>query len=143
MTDRVRAWRDHLARGYFPLPHPSWRTGVWERAQPLVRDRRVAGVAGGSGTGAGVTDWLAWNRANWDERVPVHLARDPHGPLRAGRGDLTPLEDAELGPVDGLRVLHLQCHIGTDTLALARRGAVVTGIDFSPPRLGRRVRHRR
>ena len=33
MTDRVRAWRDHLPR-YFPLPHPSWRTGVWEKRNP-------------------------------------------------------------------------------------------------------------
>ncbi len=33
MTDRVRAWRDHLPR-YFPLPHPSWRTGVWETRNP-------------------------------------------------------------------------------------------------------------
>jgi uracil-DNA glycosylase len=30
MTDRVRAFRDHLP-GYFPLPHPSWRTTAWER----------------------------------------------------------------------------------------------------------------
>lgn len=33
MTDRVRAFADHLPR-YFPLPHPSWRTGVWERRNP-------------------------------------------------------------------------------------------------------------
>ncbi len=33
MTDRVRAFRDHLPR-YFPLPHPSWRTGIWERRNP-------------------------------------------------------------------------------------------------------------
>ena len=33
MTDRVRAFRDHLPT-YFPLPHPSWRTGVWERRNP-------------------------------------------------------------------------------------------------------------
>lgn len=33
MTDRVRAFRDHLPR-YFPLPHPSWRTGIWERRHP-------------------------------------------------------------------------------------------------------------
>ena len=33
MTDRVRAFRDHLPRT-FPLPHPSWRTGVWERRNP-------------------------------------------------------------------------------------------------------------
>jgi uracil-DNA glycosylase len=33
MTDRVRAFREQLPR-YFPLPHPSWRTGVWERRNP-------------------------------------------------------------------------------------------------------------
>ena len=33
MTERVLAWREHLP-GYFPLPHPSWRTGIWERRNP-------------------------------------------------------------------------------------------------------------
>ncbi len=33
MTDRVRAWRVYVPR-YFPLPHPSWRTGVWEKRNP-------------------------------------------------------------------------------------------------------------
>ena len=33
MTERVRVWRDHLPR-YFSLPHPSWRTGAWERKNP-------------------------------------------------------------------------------------------------------------
>jgi len=76
-------------------------------------------------------DWQALNRANWDERVPIHLGSYGLAPLRAGRGRLYAIEDAELGPVAGLRVLHLQCHIGSDTLALAQRGAVVTGVDFS------------
>ncbi len=31
-----------------------------------------------------------------------------------------------------LRGVHLQCHIGTDTLSLARLGARMTGLDFSP-----------
>ena len=35
-------------------------------------------------------------------------------------------------PVAGLRVLHLQCHFGADTLSLAQRGATVVGLDFSP-----------
>lgn len=78
-------------------------------------------------------EWRRLNRANWDERVGVHLG--PHGydlrALRAGRGQLCIVAD-ELGPVDGLRVLHLQCHIGTDSLALAQRGAEVVGLDFSP-----------
>ena len=78
-------------------------------------------------------DWLALNRANWDERVAVHLG--PAGydlaPLRAGRGRLDTISEAELGPVAGLRVLHLQCHFGKDSLVLASRGADVTGLDFS------------
>jgi hypothetical protein len=51
----------------------------------------------------------------------------------AGRDDLRPWEVDELGPLDGLDVVHLQCHIGTDTVALARRGARVVGLDFSTP----------
>ena len=80
-------------------------------------------------------DWLALNLANWNERVPVHL----NGPgykldaLRAGNDRLDPVATEVLGPVDGLRVLHLQCHFGLDTLKLAQQGATVTGLDFSPP----------
>ncbi|MBC7801562.1 MAG: class I SAM-dependent methyltransferase [Gemmatimonadaceae bacterium] len=77
-------------------------------------------------------DWRALNQANWDERTPLHLSTYDLRTLRAGRGRLTAIEEAELGPVEGLRVLHLQCHIGDDTLALAQRGALMTGIDFSP-----------
>jgi SAM-dependent methyltransferase len=79
--------------------------------------------------------WRAVNRAHWDEKVPLHLG--PRGydltSLRAGRGHLNAIEEAELWPVDGKRVLHLQCHFGADTLALAQRGATVVGLDFSPP----------
>jgi uracil-DNA glycosylase len=35
--DRVRDFRTYLPR-YFPLPHPSWRTGAWERANPWFGD---------------------------------------------------------------------------------------------------------
>src|SRR5207245_4913253 len=38
----------------------------------------------------------------------------------------------ELGDVRGRTLLHLQCHFGLDTLSWARRGALVTGADFSP-----------
>jgi SAM-dependent methyltransferase len=79
-------------------------------------------------------DWRVLNHANWDERVAIHLATKDYdlAPLRAGRGRLNPIEEAELGPVDGLRVLHLQCHFGRDTLTLAQRGAEAVGLDFSP-----------
>src|SRR5205085_11509101 len=81
-------------------------------------------------------DPVEMNGRNWDERAAIH-ARDSNGDymldqFRAGEDALTAIEAAELGDILGKRVLHLQCHIGRDTLCLARRGAVVTGLDFSP-----------
>jgi SAM-dependent methyltransferase len=75
------------------------------------------------------------NRANWEERALIH-ARDTTGfyriaEFRAGADTLTSIESGELGDVSGLRILHLQCHLGLDSLSLARRGARVTGLDFS------------
>ena len=85
-------------------------------------------------------DWLDDNRSNWDERVPVHLASDFYDqePLRRGEGVLDPIARAGIDRLypDGLagvRVLHLQCHFGSDTLSLANRGATVVGLDFSRP----------
>ena len=37
MTERVHAFRGYLPK-YFPLPHPSWRTGIWERKNPWFVD---------------------------------------------------------------------------------------------------------
>ena len=75
------------------------------------------------------------NRARWDERARFHLDTPMYrryvGRLRAGGDCLLPFDDAVLGDLTGLDVLHLQCHVGTDTLSLARRGARVTGVDFS------------
>lgn len=74
------------------------------------------------------------NRANWDERTAIHLGShfyDVDGWLRDGKGPRR-WEIDVLGDVSGLRLLHLQCHFGLDTLAWARAGAVVTGLDFSP-----------
>jgi SAM-dependent methyltransferase len=81
----------------------------------------------------GKPDWRAANRARWDEAVAVHLAPGGYdlSDLRAGRGRLNWIEEDELDDVRGLRVLHLQCHFGRDTLILAQRGAEVVGLDFS------------
>jgi SAM-dependent methyltransferase len=73
------------------------------------------------------------NRRRWDELAPIHLRSrfyDVEG-FKAGQECLRPLEVAEMGDVAGQRLLHLQCHIGLDTLSWARRGAVVTGADAS------------
>src|SRR5205814_10159498 len=50
----------------------------------------------------------------------------------AGEKQLHAIELGELGDVGGKRLIHLQCHFGIDTLILARQGAIVTGLDFSP-----------
>ena len=75
------------------------------------------------------------NRRLWDERAGIH-ARDATGfyrldEIRSGRRRFGPIEETELGDIRGKDVLHLQCHIGTDTVCLADRGARVTGLDFS------------
>ncbi|MFI5013576.1 MAG: class I SAM-dependent methyltransferase [Hyphomicrobiales bacterium] len=82
-----------------------------------------------------MVDPIDVNRRNWDERASIH-ARDTTGDyrldrFRAGEDALHAIEAAELGDISGKHVLHLQCHIGRDTLCLVRRGAVATGLDFS------------
>jgi len=84
-----------------------------------------------------VTDYRDVNRANWDERAPAHAASADYN-LAAFVADPGHLSDVVtfdrplLGDVSGRRGVHLQCHIGTDTLSLARLGATMTGVDFSP-----------
>ena len=83
------------------------------------------------------------NVAFWDEVAPVHVAAYQEvAMLRAGQSVLDPLELQEIGDVRGKTLLHLQCHIGTDTLSWAREGATVTGVDFSAESLrwARRLR---
>jgi SAM-dependent methyltransferase len=85
-----------------------------------------------------VSEYLDVNRARWDDRVSAHVASadyavrrfvdDPDFISGVVRFDV-PL----LGDVRGLRGVHLQCHIGTDTVSLARLGASMTGLDFSGP----------
>ena len=84
-------------------------------------------------------DYLRLNREQWNRRTAVHLTSefyDVDGWL-AGKESLQAPELALL-PADltGLRVLHLQCHFGQDTLSLARRGAEVTGVDLSDAAIG-------
>src|SRR4051794_2410103 len=76
---------------------------------------------------------VALNRAHWDELVDAHVRSAFYNVagFRRGETDLTPIEAAEIGDIAGLRVAHLQCHFGMDTMYLARRGARVTGLDFS------------
>jgi SAM-dependent methyltransferase len=81
-------------------------------------------------------EWRRLNRAWWEERVPLHVASSFYDRDRfladPGTCTLRPFEVEEMGDVTGRSLLHLQCHFGLDTLSWARRGAQVTGVDFSP-----------
>lgn len=84
--------------------------------------------------------YFADNQANWDDRVAIHagpagyqLQRYVDDPTRIS--EMVAFDRGYLGDVAGKTLLHLQCHIGTDTLSWARLGADVTGIDFSGPAL--------
>jgi SAM-dependent methyltransferase len=77
-----------------------------------------------------IPDMIEANRANWDARVPVHLRGYGLHHLRRGGRRLADFEYAAID-VHGCDVLHLQCHIGTDTVCLARHGARAVGLDLS------------
>jgi SAM-dependent methyltransferase len=83
-----------------------------------------------------VTDYLDLNRANWNDRAAAHAASPDYAVARYAEDpsylSATVRFDRELlGSLNGQRGVHLQCHIGTDTISLARLGATMTGLDFS------------
>lgn len=87
-----------------------------------------------------MSDYLEVNRANWDERAPAHARSATYGLARfaddpAFISDVVSFDRPLLGDITGVDAVHLQCHIGTDTISLERLGARVTGLDFSPASL--------
>jgi SAM-dependent methyltransferase len=80
-------------------------------------------------------DYLKANLQSWDEAVGLHVGSQLYdvAGFKAGKTSLSEIELDELGPLihEGTTLLHLQCHFGLDTLSWARRGAIVTGVDFS------------
>ncbi|HTP18355.1 MAG TPA: class I SAM-dependent methyltransferase [Solirubrobacteraceae bacterium] len=84
--------------------------------------------------------YVELNRESWDERAPAHAASVDYAVGRfvedpSFLSDVVRFDLPRLGDIHGLRGVHLQCHIGTDTISLARLGAGMTGLDFSPASL--------
>jgi SAM-dependent methyltransferase len=73
------------------------------------------------------------NRLSWNEATKAHNShkRDQAQFFREGGSTLFPEEIELLGDIHGLSLVHLQCNAGQDTLSLAQRGAVVSGVDIS------------
>ena len=83
-----------------------------------------------------VDEYMKVNRANWDQRAPAHATSPDYNLQRfiddpAFIGEVVQFDRTRLGDVRGLSGVHLQCHIGTDTVGLSRLGARMTGLDFS------------
>lgn len=100
---------------------------------------RSGSKATGSASGnSGIIDsrYYRDNLAAWDERAPAHARADGYKVQQfhedpAYLSDVVSFDIPLLGDVSGLDGVHLQCHIGTDTVSLARRGARMSGLDFS------------
>src|SRR5580658_4875685 len=87
------------------------------------------------------------NHEHWEALAQFHGTGDDSyydldllraGGSLMGEEELAALQVATRGEgVGGRSVLHLQCHIGCDSISLARMGASVTAVDFSRSALDR------
>lgn len=107
---------------------PSILVGCQRTSRPVMRQSPI------------VEDYRSLNRASWDERAPAHAQSPDYAVARflEDQGYISGVVRFDLpllGDIDGRRGVHLQCHIGTDTVSLARLGAQMTGLDFPPPAL--------
>ena len=81
--------------------------------------------------------WFADNQANWDSRAHAHMfgnygGKDALIADKAAISDVLAVDIDRFGDLTGKSVCHLQCHVGTDTIGFARRGAFrVIGVDLS------------
>lgn len=75
------------------------------------------------------------NKQGWDALADIHFKNYDIDRLLSGKPLLNEVIRKEVGNVQGKSLVHLLCHIGTDTLSWALLGAEVTGIDISPKSL--------
>ncbi|GEB55646.1 class I SAM-dependent methyltransferase [Streptomyces gardneri] len=78
-------------------------------------------------------DKISANREGFNLRARAHMQSSYYDVdrFKQGHNMLRRLEQEELGDVRGKSLLELQCHIGVNSLSLARMGAQVTGTDIS------------
>ncbi|WP_405164324.1 class I SAM-dependent methyltransferase [Nocardia sp. NBC_01499] len=90
---------------------------------------------------SGTAELMRANERNWDARTPIHAASQFYGVdgTTPAESWFAPFEWDDLGPLANRDLVHLQCHLGVETIAFARRGARTVGLDFS----GQAVEHAR
>jgi SAM-dependent methyltransferase len=73
------------------------------------------------------------NRKAWNVATEAHNSHkgDQAAFYRDGGNKLYAEERELLGDISGMRVLHLQCNSGQDTLSLVQMGATAVGVDIS------------
>ncbi len=75
-------------------------------------------------------DYTSRNRRGWDRIAPSRPTEPAEFFLRGGT-TLETMETDALPQVSGLRLLHLACASGNESLSWAARGASVVGVDIS------------
>ena len=71
------------------------------------------------------------NKIFWDEIAPIHEKSYDIKSLKNKISQIDEIQKNEFYPIKNKSLLHLQCHIGTDSISLALDGANVTAVDFS------------
>ena len=78
-------------------------------------------------------NYIEVNKNLWNAKTGIHVKSVFYDveSFKKGKSSLNRAEIDALGDVTGKSLLHLQCHFGMDSLSWSRKGAKVTGIDFS------------
>jgi len=71
------------------------------------------------------------NKTAWGSLSKVHYERCIKT-LKENRCNFSRIIEKELGDISGKSVIHLQCNTSADTVLLAQKGAIVTGVDLAP-----------
>ena len=71
------------------------------------------------------------NKATWGLLSKGHYEHCKKA-LQENKFGFSKIIEEELGDISGKTVIHLQCNTGADTVLLAQKGAIVTGVDLVP-----------
>lgn len=71
------------------------------------------------------------NKVAWSKLSEEHYHHFKKS-LKANVYRLNPVIVEELGDIKGKTLIHLQCNTGADTIALAKLGAIISGVDLVP-----------